>query len=120
LACPARAANAGLSKNRQIGQNLAVHLDLRLLEAVHEGAVLHAELPGGGVDARDPEAAELTFALPTVAVGVLTGLHHRLLGDPIDVLATTAIALGKGENFLVARVRGYTTFDSGHLLSPQA
>jgi hypothetical protein len=74
--------------------------------------------PGRGVDAGDPEAAELALALTTVTVGVLTGLHHRLLGDAIDVLAATAVTLGQGENFLVTRVRRYTTFDSGHLLSP--
>ena len=37
----------------------------------------------GGVDTGDPQGAELAFALTTVTVSVLTGLHHRLFGDPV-------------------------------------
>jgi hypothetical protein len=110
LACRARAAKARFVENGQICQYLAVDLDLRFAEPVHESAVLHPEFPGRRVDTGYPETAELAFALATVAVSVLPGLHDRLLGDTVYVVAAAAVTFGQGENFLVARVRGYTTF----------
>ncbi len=89
-------------------------------EPGHEGRIAHAELAHRGVDARDPQRAEGALAVAAVAVGVLPRLHHRLLGDAVNVLATAAITLGLGENLLVARARRYTTFYSRHLLSPYA
>jgi hypothetical protein len=109
-----------LIENGQIGQHLAVDFDVGLLQAIHEGAVLHAFQTGSGIDTGDPQGTELTLALTTVTVLVLTGLHHRLFGDAIYVLATTAVTLGLDENLLVTRARRYTTFDSRHLLSPYA
>jgi hypothetical protein len=109
-----------LVEDRQIGQHLAVDLDLRLSQAIHESAVFHAGFPGCRVDTGNPEAAELTLALPTVTIGVLSSLHDRLFGDAIDVFAAAAVTLGQGDDLLVARVRGYTTFDSGHRRSPYA
>src|SRR6188768_3323055 len=79
----------------EIGQHLAVNVDLRLLEAGHELAVAHAELARRRVDTGDPELAENALAGAAVAVGVLPGLHHRLLGDAEDILAAAAIALGE-------------------------
>jgi hypothetical protein len=49
-----------------------------------------------------------------ITVGVLARLHHRLLGNAVDVLAATAVALGEGENLLVAGASRYTTFDARH------
>src|SRR4051812_49783565 len=50
-----------------VGQHLAVELDAGQLEAVHERAVAHAVLARGGVDAGDPEAAEVALAVAAVA-----------------------------------------------------
>src|SRR5690606_21024033 len=50
----------------------------------------------------------------TVTVGVLARLHHRLLGDAIDVAAAAAKAARGGENLLVARARRHSTLYSGH------
>jgi hypothetical protein len=87
---------------------------LAFFRPVHERAVGHAELAHGGVDAGDPQRAELALALAAVAVGVLPRLHHRLLGDAVDVLAAAAETLGLLEDLLVARACGYAAFDSGH------
>src|SRR5574343_599096 len=109
-----------LIEDGQIGQDLAVDFDVGLLQTVHEGAVLHAQLTSCGIDTGKPQRTELTLALTTVTVLVLTGLHHRLLGDAIYVLATTAVTLGLNENRLVTGASRYTTFNSRHLLSPYA
>src|SRR4029079_17935003 len=107
-------------EHRQVGQHLAIDLDLGFLQAGHEGAVAHAQLPDGGVDAGDPERADHALLVAAVAVGVLPRLHHRFLGDAVDVAPTAAETLVFLENLLVARARRYSAFDSWHgaLLSP--
>ena len=75
-----------------VGQHLAVDVDLGLLQAGHELAVGDAAGRGRGVDAGDPELAEDALAGAAVTVGVLAGLHHRLLGDAEDVLAAAAVS----------------------------
>ena len=59
-------------------------------------------------------ARNVALLVAAVAVGVLPRLHHRLLGDAVDVLAAAAEALGLLEDLLVARARRDSTFDSWH------
>src|SRR5919204_2051238 len=56
-----------------VRQDLAVQLDLRQAEAVHELAVGQPLAPRRGVDAGDPEAAEVALPVAAVAVGVAVG-----------------------------------------------
>jgi hypothetical protein len=105
---------SGPVEHGQVGQYLAVNFHFSLLQAVHEGAVGQTQLTRSGVDTGDPQDTELTLALTTIALIVLTGLHHRLFGDAVYVLAAATVALGKGEDFLVTGAGGYTTFNSGH------
>src|SRR5690606_29792269 len=67
-----------------------------------------------GVDARDPQRAEHPLLLAAVAIGVLPRLHHRLLGDAVDVLAAAAEPLRLLQDLLVARARRDATLDSRH------
>src|SRR5690242_18304491 len=46
----------------EIGQDLAVEIDPGLLQPLHQTAVAQAVQPCGGVDADDPERAELALA----------------------------------------------------------
>ena len=78
------------------------------------GLVLQADLTGCRIDTGNPQGAELTLPLTAVTVGVLAGLHHRLFGDAVYILAPTTVTFGQCNNFLVARARRYTTFNSGH------
>src|SRR5688500_7927354 len=55
---------------REVGEDLAIDVDARGLEAGHEAAVAQAVEPGRGVDARDPEGPELALLLAAVAVRV--------------------------------------------------
>src|ERR1051326_3691991 len=103
-----------LVHHREIGEHLAGDVDLRLLQPRHEARVGHAELAHRGVDARDPERADLALLLPAIAVGVLPRLHQRLLGDAVDVLPAAAEPLRLLEDFLVARTRRYASLDSWH------
>src|ERR671923_581835 len=76
-----------------VGQDLAVEVDAGELEAVDERAVAHAVLPRGGVDADDPQAAEVALAIAPVAIGVGVGLHDRLLGALVVRVRLAAEAL---------------------------
>src|SRR5262249_22626979 len=66
----------------------------------------------------DPQRPEFTLFRAPVAVLVLARLHHRFLGDAIDVAAPAAIALRLNENLLVPRLGGHSTFDSWHGRAP--
>ena len=63
-----------------LGQDLAVELDLGELQPVHELVVRQAVLARAGVDADDPQTAELALAHAAVAVGVLPAALHLLFG----------------------------------------
>src|SRR5262249_10916557 len=102
-------------ENREVREDLAIDLDAGFLQARHELAVGHARGASAGVDARDPERAEVALLVAAVAVGVLPRAHHRFLGDAIDVLAPAAVTLGLLQDFLVARARRYSTFYARHV-----
>ncbi len=54
-----------------------------------------------GIDTGDPQRAELTLALPAIAIRVLAGLDDRLLGSLVKLAARAVIALRFLEDFLV-------------------
>ena len=68
-----------------------------------------------GVDAHDPQRAEVAFALTPVPVGVLTGLGDGLARYPVGAAARALVALGLLEDLLVPCMRGDATFDPGHI-----
>src|SRR5205823_4230299 len=67
---------------------------------------------------RDPQSAELALLVAAVSVLVLTRLHHRFLGNAIDVAAAAAITLREGKDLLVPRLGGHPTLDSWHGSAP--
>src|ERR1700690_3267269 len=77
-----------------VGEHLAVELDAGQLEAVHQLRVAHAVDPCGGVDAGDPQAAEVALAVAPVAVGVGVCLEQSLLGALVVGVCLAAEALG--------------------------
>src|SRR3954452_17097280 len=83
--------------DRDVREDLAVELDAGELEAVHERAVAHAVLAGGGVDAGDPQAPEVALAVAPVAVRVGVRLHDRFLGALVVRVRLAAVALGELE-----------------------
>src|SRR5678816_2818093 len=111
-------AERGRIVDGHVGKDLAVDVDLRLLQAGHELAVGHAEAAGRGVDARDPELAEVALLGAAVAIGVLPGAHDRFLGNAKDVLAAAAKALGENEDLLVAGTCSDAAFDARHGITP--
>src|SRR5436189_3624559 len=101
-----------LVEHREIGEHLAVNLDVGAPQARHEGGIAHAELAHRRVDARDPQRPEGALLVAPIAVGILPRLHHRLLGDAVDVAAAAAEALRLLQDLLVARARRDSTLYS--------
>src|SRR4051794_1843970 len=66
-----------------VGQDLAVEVDAGELQAVDEGAVAHVVLARGGVDAHDPQAAEVALAVAAGAGGGGGGPPDRLPCPPV-------------------------------------
>src|SRR3954451_4034453 len=98
-----------------LGQHLAVHLDLGFAQAVHQFRVAHALEPRGGVDAGDPEAAEGPLFVTPVAVGVHARPLHLLFGKAVGGVLASEVALRFLQHLaaLLARVDG--ALDAAHL-----
>ncbi len=95
----------GLIMHGKIGEDLAVHLDPGLGQAVNKSAIGQAEVTGRGVDALDPQGAEIPLLGAPVAIGILVGLLDRLHRDAENVLATAEIALRLLDDLLVRLAR---------------
>ena len=71
---------------------LRSRVDAGLAEAVDELAVGEAVRPHRGVDARDPEAAELALAVVAVAGRVLHRVEERLVGATEQTVTLSLVA----------------------------
>src|SRR6266545_2927053 len=70
----------------------------------HEPAVRDARFARRGVDARDPERAELTLLLAAVAVGVVQRVERRLAGGADELVLCPAASFGGAQELLVLLV----------------
>src|SRR6185312_16815 len=102
-----------------VGQDLAVHRDTGLAQAIDQAAVGQAEHARGGVDADDPQRAELALALLAADIRVLTGLDDGLVGNAEDLATGVVVALGTTDDFLVTTTGGNATLYTSHGLSPR-
>src|ERR1700742_4916655 len=64
--------------HREIGENLAVDSQSRLVYSIDHGRITEPAQTRGRVDARDPQRAELAFLLAPAAISVLAGFDDRL------------------------------------------
>src|ERR1700756_2284577 len=82
-----------------VRQHLAVEIEPRQLEAVHELRVGEAMLARTGIDPLDPQGAKVALAIAPVAIGIAQRLLDLLDRDPIGSAATAAITLCEIEDF---------------------
>ncbi len=101
-------------EDRQVGQDLAVQVDLGLFQPADEFAVGHAQGPQRGVDADDPQGAELPFPDFAVPVGEGKGPFHGLPGGPVEPAPAAAESLGHPQKFFAARPGGNAFLDAWH------
>src|SRR6186997_268991 len=79
--------------HREVGEHLAIDVDLRGLQTGHEPRVAHLVLATGRVDADDPQAAELALLRAAVAVGVPERVLNLLVCLAEVAAAGTRVAL---------------------------
>src|SRR5690606_13082745 len=103
----------------QLGEDLAIDLDAGLQQAMDQDAVGQALLAGRGIDARDPQCAEVALLLAAIAVGILPGLDDRLVGRAEYLAAGVVITLGLGQDLLVSASGDDAAFDSCHVSIPR-
>src|SRR5271154_2367036 len=101
-----------------VGEHLAIELDAGQGQAVHELRVAHAVDARSGVDAGDPQPAEVALAVAPVAVGVRVGLQQRLLGALVVGVRLAAEALGLLEYGAALLARADGALDARHLPTP--
>src|SRR5262245_27019066 len=98
----------------EIGQDLAVEVDVGLLQALDELAVTQALRADGRIDADDPQAAEPALALLSVPRRVGERVEQGFAGR-LDQPRTRALAAFRVlQEALVAGVGGDAALDSGH------
>src|SRR5690606_18897374 len=102
----------------EIGEHLAVHLDASLGEAVDKSRIGQAVLADTGVDTLDPERTEIALPRAAVAIGILAGLLHRLIGDAEGILAAAIIAFCLLDDLAVPGMGGDAPFYARHETSP--
>src|SRR6185312_574506 len=99
----------------EIGEDLAVELDVGALQPAHELRVADAVYARSGVDADDPEGPEVALALTTVPRGVAPGVVDRVDHRLPELAAPSAVALGRLADAIAAAPRLESSFCSSHL-----
>src|SRR5262249_54145393 len=107
-------AKRGTVVHRDVGEHLAIDLHAGLAKAVDDAAVGQTVQPRRGIDARDPQGAELALVLPAIAVGILPGLDDGLLGGAVNLAAGVVVALRLAKNLLVTAPGRHATLNSCH------
>src|SRR4051812_48541336 len=104
----------------ELGKDAAVDLDAGDLEALDEAVVRHAVLAGGGVDALDPQPAEVALARLAVAVGVDEGVGDLLLRLAVQPRALPAVTAGELEDLSALLVGVDRPLHACHVMSPRS
>jgi len=102
----------------EIGKHLAIHLNTRKREAVDKSPIGQAMFAHTGIDALNPQGAELALALAPVAIGVQHRAFDRLHGGAEHIFAP-AVITGSGVCYLLMSGMGcYTPFYASHISIP--
>ena len=105
---------AGGIADRQISQNLAVELDARLFEAVHEAGVVDVVELAGGRNTGDPKPSEITLFELSARIRIGQRLHDRLIGDAVVGALSAPVALGHLERLFSSLSRHQRAFNTCH------
>src|SRR5690242_19179906 len=100
--------------DRDLGEHLAVELDVRRRELTDELRVALAETARGGVDALDPQAAEVPLADLARPVHVHPGVLHGLVRDRVAARPLAAEATGGLQDAVATAAGLESSFSAGH------
>src|SRR5258706_8462978 len=102
----------------QFAEHLAVERDAGGDGGGDEAVVGDAALAEGGVEAADPEGAEVALLLAAVAVGVFAGLEGELEGDAVDCSWAAGETSGFFENAFAFAAVDDAAFGTWHVAGP--
>ena len=83
----------------EVSKNLAVDLNTGLVDKTHELAVAQILQTGGGIDALNPQSAEIALFILAVAISISKTLFPCILGNGPHIAAATVVTAGKFQNF---------------------
>src|SRR5206468_1989688 len=113
-----RAERGGIAHG-EVGEHLAIELDVRLPQARDELVVREPLLPRRRVDPDDPEAPEVALPVLPVAVGVDERVLDLLLRALVGLALEPPVALRLLEDLAPLLARVNRSLDARHLLPPQ-
>src|SRR5581483_4525621 len=99
------------ARHGEVRQALAIQRDAGLLQAAHELSVSEAVLPRGGVDADDPEPAEVPLLAAAADVGVLERRVDRFLRGAVQLALVGVVALRQRQQLLALRAANRASLD---------
>src|SRR5436190_11044441 len=105
---------SGRARDGDLGQALAVERDAGRLQALDELSVRQAVLARGGVDADDPQAAEVALLAPAADERVLQRGVDRLFRGAIELALGLIEPFRAAEQLLALRAADVSTFHSRH------
>src|SRR5919108_793128 len=119
---PAQTVSGHLDQGREslgiaggdVGQDLAVELELGAAQPPHERGIREAVPPRGSADPGDPQSPELPLPGSPVAVGVLAGVQQLLAGHAEPARARPTVTLGALEHLPSLLLRVDPALDPGH------
>ncbi len=103
--------------DRELGENLAVELNLLGLQDSDEAAVARIESAKRVAESDDPEGTEGALLVPSVTIGVGTGFHDGLFGGGILSAAAPAVSLCRLEKVVASFACGHAALHTGHNVS---
>ena len=98
----------------EVGEDLAVDVHTGQAQPLDEPVVRHVVGAGRGVDAGDPELAEVALTCLAVAVCVVGGVQQLLLGLAVEAGALAPVAGGSFERGAALLVCVDCALDAGH------
>src|SRR5437764_703064 len=105
----------GRIDHRQIAEHLTVERDSRGNQRRDEPVVVDPALAQRGVEAGDPELAEVALALPAVAVGVDAGLAREFEGLTVNRSGPADEAFGPSEDAFAFAAVGRAASGTRHV-----
>jgi len=78
-----------------VGQHFAVNLHIGHFQAMYQLTVVEAIQPRRGIDAGNPQAAEIALAVTPIAKGVEERLEHGFVGPAIEPMLGAKLPFGE-------------------------
>src|SRR3954464_7621224 len=98
----------------EVSHHLAIDRDTGQRQTVDQARVRQIVQARGGVDADDPEAAEIPLAGTAVTVGIGQGAHQRFVRPLEEAVIGAVVTLDLRQDLLVPAMGGDAALNSGH------